>query len=1038
MIISDLANRRPVFASVLSLLLVAFGIISFDRLPLREYPDINPPVVTILTDYPGANAAIIESRITQLIEDRVSGIEGIDWIQSDSTDGRSRITVEFNVNRDVDAAANDVREAVARVVRQLPDEADPPMVFKADTNADPIMWLNLSSTRLNRMELTDYAERYLVDSLSVVEGVALVRVGGALTYSMRIWLDREALAARALTVEDVEQALRRENVELPAGRVESVEREFNVRVARAYSTPEEFARLVVLQGDDGHLIRLGEVARVEVGPADERTELRGNGQSMVGLGIIQQSTANTLETARAVKEQAERLRPTLPDGVTLNMSYDTSVFIEGAIQEVFITLFIAMGVVILVIYLFLGNVRAMLIPAVTVPVSLTAAFIALYALGFSVNLLTLLALILAIGLVVDDAIVMLENIHRRIELGEPPLLAAYRGARQVGFAVVATTLVLIAVFVPLAFLQGNIGRLFTEFALAMAAAVAFSSIVALTLSPVMCARLIRRDNQDSGLSHVMSVGFDRLGRLYSRILEAALKVPLVTGLVLVALFTVIAVLIQVIPNEYAPREDRGAFFVFATAPEGTSYETMTGHMREVEARLLPLLESGEAIRVLARTPRSFGNSEVVNNGIAIVVLQHWNERQRSGSEIMSALQPSLDDIPDVRAVTVMRQGLGGRRVGQPVQFVLGGPDYDELAEWRDLIMARAAENPGLRNLDSDYHETKPQLMVTIDKDRAADLGVSVETIGRTLETILGSRRVTTYIDRGEEYDVILEGERAQRRTPNDITNIYVRSGRSGELIPLSNLVSFVEQADAASLNRYNRMRSITITAGLAGDYTLGEALEYMDGIAAELLPETARIDYKGESLEFRKAGGAVIFVFALALLVVFLVLAAQFESFIHPLVIMLTVPLAVAGALFGLYVTGQTLNIYSQIGIVMLIGLAAKNGILIVEFANQLRDAGLGFHQALTDAARLRLRPVLMTALTTVMGTLPLILASGPGAESRFVIGTVVFSGVLFATFFTLFVVPVAYQTLARYSGSPGETARRIRDLEEQHGEARI
>ncbi|WP_018232459.1 efflux RND transporter permease subunit [Thioalkalivibrio thiocyanodenitrificans] len=1038
MIISDLANRRPVFASVLSLLLVAFGIISFDRLPLREYPDINPPVVTILTDYPGANAAIIESRITQLIEDRVSGIEGIDWIQSDSTDGRSRITVEFNVNRDVDAAANDVREAVARVVRQLPDEADPPMVFKADTNADPIMWLNLSSTRLNRMELTDYAERYLVDSLSVVEGVALVRVGGALTYSMRIWLDREALAARTLTVEDVEQALRRENVELPAGRVESVDREFNVRVARAYGTPEEFARLVVRQGDDGHLMRLGEVARVEVGPADERTELRGNGQSMVGLGIIQQSTANTLETARAVKEQAERLRPTLPDGVTLNMSYDTSVFIEGAIQEVFITLFIAMGVVILVIYLFLGNVRAMLIPAVTVPVSLTAAFIALYALGFSVNLLTLLALILAIGLVVDDAIVVLENIHRRIELGEPPLLAAYRGARQVGFAVVATTLVLIAVFVPLAFLQGNIGRLFTEFALAMAAAVAFSSIVALTLSPVMCARLIRRDNQDSGLSHVMSVGFDRLGRLYSRILEAALKVPLVTGLVLVGLFTVIAVLIQVIPNEYAPREDRGAFFVFATAPEGTSYETMTGHMREVEARLLPLLESGEAIRVLARTPRSFGNSEVVNNGIAIVVLQHWNERQRSGSEIMSALQPALDDIPDVRAVTVMRQGLGGRRVGQPVQFVLGGPSYDELAEWRDLIMARAAENPGLRNLDSDYHETKPQLMVTIDKDRAADLGVSVESIGRTLETILGSRRVTTYIDRGEEYDVILEGERAQRRTPNDITNIYVRSQRSGELIPLSNLVSFVEQADAASLNRYNRMRSITITAGLADNYTLGEALEYLDGVAAELLPETARIDYKGESLEFRKAGGAVIFVFALALLVVFLVLAAQFESFIHPLVIMLTVPLAVAGALFGLYVTGQTLNIYSQIGIVMLIGLAAKNGILIVEFANQLRDAGLGFHRALTDAARLRLRPVLMTALTTVMGTLPLILASGPGAESRFVIGTVVFSGVLFATFFTLFVVPVAYQTLARYSGSPGETARRIRDLEAQHGEARI
>jgi multidrug efflux pump len=1037
-IISDIANRRPVFASVLSLLLVAFGVISFDRLPLREYPDINPPVVTILTAYPGANAAIVETKITQLVEDRVSGIEGIKWIQSDSTDGLSRITVEFDVNRDIDAAANDVREAVSRVINQLPDEADPPMVFKADTNADPIMWLNLSSTRLNRMELTDYAERYLVDSLSVVEGVALVRVGGALTYSMRIWLDREALAARALTVEDVEHALLRENVELPAGRVESVQREFNVRVARAYSTPDDFARLVVSRGANGHLIRLGEVARVEIGPADERTELRGNGESMVGLGIIQQSTANTLATARAVKEQVERIRPTLPEGVMLNMSYDTSVFIEGAIQEVFITLFIAMGVVILVIYLFLGNVRAMLIPAVTVPVSLTAAFIALYALGFSVNLLTLLALILAIGLVVDDAIVVLENIHRRIELGEPPLLAAYRGARQVGFAVVATTLVLIAVFVPLAFLQGNIGRLFTEFALAMAAAVAFSSIVALTLSPVMCARLIRKDNQDTGLGHVMAVGFDRLGRFYSRLLEGALKVPLVTGLVLVGLFTTIAVLIQMIPNEYAPREDRGAFFVFATAPEGTSYETMTGHMRQVEARLLPLLDSGEAIRVLVRTPRSFGNSEVVNTGIGIVVLEHWDRRERSGNEIMAALQPGLSEIPGVRVITVMRQGLGGRRVGQPVQFVIGGPDYDELSRWRDLIIERAAENPGLQSLDSDYKETKPQIMVTIDKDRAADLGVSMESIGRTLETFLASRSVTTYIDRGEEYDVILEGERSQRRTPEDITNIYVRSQRSGELIPLSNLVNFVEQADAASLNRYNRMRAITVTAGLADGYTLGEALEYMEEIAAELLPETARIDYKGESLEFLEAGGAVVFVFALALLVVFLVLAAQFESFIHPLVIMLTVPLAIAGALFGLHLTGQTLNIYSQIGIVMLIGLAAKNGILIVEFANQLRDAGLEFHKALTDAARLRLRPVLMTAMTTVMGTLPLILASGPGSESRFVIGTVVFSGVLFATFFTLFVVPVAYQTLARHSGSPGHTARRIRELEEQHGEAHI
>ncbi|TVQ68718.1 MAG: efflux RND transporter permease subunit [Chromatiaceae bacterium] len=1038
MILSDVANRRPVLAVVLSLLLITLGILSFDRLALREYPDINPPVVTVQTQYPGANAAIIESRITQRLEDRVSGIEGIKWISSQSMDGQSQITIEFNLSRDIDAAANDVREAVGRVLGQLPDEADPPQVFKADTNADPIMWLNLASDTLDGLELTDYAERYLVDRLSTVEGVALIRIGGAKRYAMRIWLDREALAARGLTVDDVEQALRRENVELPAGRVESVDQEFTVRLARGYRDAEDFSGMVIRRGADGHLVRLGEVARVQVGPENDRTELRGNGEDMVGLGVIQQSTANTLAVSRAVRAEVDRINPTLPDGLRLAMSYDTSVFIDGAIKEVFITLFIAMSVVILVIYLFLGSVRAMLVPAVTVPVSLTASFTVLFALGFSVNLLTLLALVLAIGLVVDDAIVVLENIHRRIEAGEPPLLAAYRGTRQVGFAVVATTLVLISVFVPLAFLEGNIGRLFTEFALAMAAAVAFSSIVALTLSPVMCARLIRRDTQKTGLNRHMAQGFERLGRFYARLLRGSLKWPLVTGLAMVVMFVAIVLLIEKIPNEYAPREDRGAFFVLVDGPEGASYEYMQAQMRQVEARMLPLLESGEAMRVLARTPRGFGNADVVNNGFGIIVLEHWNQRERSAWEIMDSLSAQLREIPGVRTITVMRQGLGGRRVGQPVQFVIGGPDYDELVEWRDIMLERAAENPGLRGLDSDFKETKPQLLVTVDRDRAADLGVSFETIGRTLETVMGSRRVTTYIDRGEEYDVILEGDREQRRTPDDIRNVHVRSEISGELIPLSNMVSFVEQADAASLNRYNRMRAITLTAGLAPDYTLGEALDYLDALAMEVLPATARIDYKGESLEYQEVGGAVLFIFVLALVVVFLVLSGQFESFVQPLVILTTVPLAVVGALLGLWLTGQSLNIYSQIGIVMLIGLAAKNGILIVEFTNQLRDAGQAFSEALVEAARIRLRPVLMTAVTTVMGTLPLIMASGPGSESRFVIGTVVFSGVLFATLFTLFVVPVAYQTLARRTGSPGDTGRRIDALDHQHGPAEV
>jgi multidrug efflux pump len=711
------------------------------------------------------------------------------------------------------------------------------------------------------------------------------------------------------------------------------------------------------------------------------------------------------------------------------------VFVEGAIREVYKTLAIATLLVIAVIYLFLGSLRAMLVPAVTVPVSLIATFIVLYALGFSVNLLTLLALVLAIGLVVDDAIVVLENIHRRVQLGEPPLLAAYRGARQVGFAVVATTLVLISVFVPITFLEGNVGRLFSEFGLAMAAAVAFSSIVALTLSPVMASRLLRRHESPAGFYGVMERSFGRLEHGYRASLEFITARPWVIGLLLVVVVGAIVGLQRALPAEFAPKEDRGAFFVIVNAPEGASYQHTSGQMRELERILMPLYENGEATRVLIRTPRSFGSSDIVNTGIGIIVLSPWGER-RSAWDIMAELRGQFAEVPGVRAFPVMRQGLGQRGVNRPVQFVIGGSTYEELARWRDIILERAADNPGLQGVDSDYKETKPQLMVSIDTTRAADLGVSVLAIGSTLETMLGSRRVTTYIERGEEYDVILEGEEDLQRTPEALTNIYVRSQRSGELIPLSNLLTLSEQADSASLNRYNRSRAITITANLAPGYTLGEALQFLEGVVRDELPGGVRVDYKGESLEFKESGAALLFAFALALLVVFLVLAAQFESFVHPFVIMLTVPLAIAGALFGLWVTGQSLNIFSQIGIIVLIGLAAKNGILIVEFANQLRDQGREFREALLEAASLRLRPILMTAITTVMGAVPLILAFGPGAESRVVIGTVVFSGVLFATLFTLFVIPVAYLMLARRTGSPGAVAAELERLEAP-GEAR-
>jgi multidrug efflux pump len=1026
MILSDLSVTRPVFASVLSLLLVAFGLVAFDRLPLREYPDIDPPVVSIETLYPGAAASVVETRITEVIEDRIAGVEGISFIESKSEDGRSSINIEFDVGRDIDGAANDIRDRVATILDDLPQEADPPEIQKVDSNDNVILWLNLASDRLSVPELTDYAERYLVDRFSVLDGVARIRLGGSQRLAMRIWIDRTELAARGLTVADVERALRAENVELPGGSIESLERQFTVRIPRAFEKPEDFASLVVAREGDGYLIRLGDLAKVERGAVEERTLFRGNGVAMIGIGIIKQSTANTLDVARAAKAEMERLNPTLPPGMQIRQSYDTSVFVEGAIQEVYATLFMAIALVVLVMYLFLGNARATLVPAVTVPVSVIATFIVLLMLGFSLNLLTLLALVLAIGLVVDDAIVVLENIHRRIvSEGETPLVASFRGTRQVVFAVIATTVVLVAVFVPLAFLEGDIGRLFSEFALTMAAAVGFSSLVALSLSPMLASKLLRRQDEASRFARGVEHAVGALRRGYGRALGVALRHSWVVWAAFVALIGLSVHLLREIPSEYVPKEDRGAFFVMVNGPEGASHDYMRGYMDEIERRLMPLVESGEVTRLLVRSPRAFSNTATFNTGIAVLMLEDWGKR-RSGWEIMEDVRKRLADLPGVLAFPVMRQGFGSA-VQKPVQFVIGGGTYEELVQWRDTLLAKInADNPGLTGLDWDYKETKPQLRVSVDYDRAADLGVTVTTIGRTLETMLGSRKVTTFIDAGEEYDVILEGERETQRTPASLENIYVRSDRTGRLVPLANLVTLSEFADANTLNRYNRVRAITIEANLAEGLALGQALDFLDGLVRDHLPAHVVVDYKGQSQDYKTAGSSMLFVFALGVLVVFLVLAAQFESWIHPLVIMFTVPLAMAGALLGLHFTGQTLNLYSQIGLVMLVGLAAKNGILIVEFANQLRDAGRGFDDALREAAEIRLRPILMTAVTTAAGAVPLMLSAGPGAETRAVIGIVVLWGVLVATVFTLFVVPAAYQLLARRTSSPAAVQRRL------------
>ena len=1007
-------------------MLVVFGLVAFTDLPLREYPDIDPPVVSVDTLYPGASANVVETQITQLIEERIAGVEGIRSISSQSEDGRSVVTIEFSTGRDIDGAANDIRDRISTIVDDLPLEADPPEIQKVDSNDDVIMWMNLSSDRLNVPELTDYADRYLVDRFSVLDGVSRVRIGGAQDFAMRIWLNGNEMAARNITVSDVENAIRSENIELPAGTIESSTRSLTVRINRAFRTAKDFQRLAVNRGEDGYIVRLQDIARVERGTVEDRTFFRGNGEAMVGLGIIKQSTANTIDVARSAKAEMVRLNPNLPKGMEIKQSFDTSVFIEGAIKEVYKTLLIAIGLVILVIFLFLGDVRATIVPAITVPVSVVATFIALNVFGFSVNLLTLLALVMAIGLLVDDGIVVLENIHRRIEENsESPLVAAFLGTRQVGFAVVATTLVLISVFVPIAFLQGDVGRLFSEFALTMTAAVSFSSLVALSLSPMLASLLLKKKTSIGKSSARIDRFYRSIRQLYRRTLLVTLRRPVLVAAFFLGLCGGTAWLFQQIPSEYAPKEDRGAFFVLVNGPEGATFSYMQEYMDEIERRLLPFVESGEANRLLVRTPRSFSNFANFNSGIVIFTLNSWSER-RSAWAIMDDVRALMADLPGVLAFPVMRQGFGGS-IQKPVQFVIGGGTYAELANWRDTLLAKIEENnPGLVGIDWDYKETKPQLQVNIDYTRAAELGVTVENIGRTLETMLGSRRVTTFLEEGEEYDVILEGERESQRSPIDLQAIYVRSERTAELVPLGNLVTLEEFADSSNLNRYNRVRAITLQANLADNLVLGDALDYLENLVDNHLPEQAIIDYKGISRDYKSSSQSILFVFLLGLLVVFLVLAAQFESYIHPLVIMLTVPLAMGGGLLGLYLTGNTLNLYSQIGLIMLIGLAAKNGILIVEFINQQRIAKMSFFRAILYASEVRLRPIMMTGITTAAGAVPLILSSGAGAETRLVIGVVVLTGVLSATIFTLYVVPVAYSIFARNTGTPGARSRQL------------
>jgi multidrug efflux pump len=1000
----EICIQRPVFATVLSVIVLLMGLISYSRLSVREYPRIDEPVVSVETVYQGASAEVVESQITKVLEDSLSGIEGVELMTSSSRSERSQITVRFRLSRDPDSAAADVRDKVARVRGRLPEAVDEPVIAKVEADSFPILWIAVSAPGKSQIEVSDYASRYIRPRLSTLPGAADVRIFGERRVSMRIWVDRAKLAAYRLTVQDVEDALRRQNVEIPAGRIESDKREFSVLSLTDLQTPQQFESIVVREVN-GYSVRIRDLARVEVAPLDERVITRFMGNPSVTLGVIKQAVANPLELSRAVRKEIVEINKTLP-GMKLELMYDSSVFIEQSIKAVFTTIVEAIVLVALVIFVFLRNLRATIIPLVTIPVSLVGACIFMYAFGFSVNTLTLLALVLAIGLVVDDAIVVLENIYRNLENGMSRLDAALAGSKEIAFAVVAMTLTLAAVYAPLAFATGRTGRLFIEFALALAGAVLVSGFVALTLSPMMCSKLLRHETKHSAIYNAVENFFHGLTAGYRRSLGWALhhRVWIVAGAVIVATTSVF--LFKNLRSELAPTEDRGVVFSFISAQEGSTAGYTAGYIKPVEDiyRTIPEMR---AFNALAGFP-------TVADGIAILRLKPWEERTRKQQDITQELAPKLAQIPGVRAFPTNPPSLGQSPRNRPVEFVvMSSAPYEELARLVERFLAEAAKNPGLMNLDTDLRLDKPELKVSVNRDKIVDVGASVEAVGRTLETMLGGRQVTRFKRDGEQYDVMVQVADADRRSPGDISDIYVR-GKGSEMIQLSNLVTVRESVAPKSLNHFNRIRAVTITATLAPGYTLGQALASMQETARKVLPPTAQTDLNGQSREFRDSSTDIYFVFMLALAFIYLVLSAQFESFIDPFVIMLTVPLSMTGALLALKLTGGTLNVYSQIGLITLVGLITKHGILIVEFSNQMQARGKNVLEAVEEAAVLRLRPILMTTGAMVLGAVPLALSSGAGSESRQQIGWVIVGGLLLGTFLTLFVVPTAYTLLAR------------------------
>ena len=998
--LSEFFIKKPVFCFVLASFLILVGFLSLKELPLRQFPDIERSEITIDTIYPGASSSIIETKITEIIEAQISGIDGIESISSVSRDGRSKVTIEFIENKNIDEAANDVRDSVSRILENLPKDSSPPEISKIDSDSNAVMWLNLTSDDINQLELTDYAERYLVDRLSVIPGVARVRISGGKKKSLRIWLDPLLLSQYKVSVTEIEKKLLEENIEIPAGRLESRFRDYTVKLESGFKTEKDFRNLVIKKGDNFSFVKLGDVAKIEIGPEETRQLFRGNAEEMIGLGILKQTSANLIEVTDGVKEEFLKIKENLPKNMKIYQSYDTSLFVSEALNEVIFTLCFAIILVTIIILIFLQNIRTTIIPFLTVPISILSTFIFLNLFGYTINLITLLALVLCTGLVIDDSIVMLENIHKKIESGSSRIEAAISGSKEVIFAIISTSIVLISIFIPIIFLEGDTAKLFKELAITIIGAVFFSTIISLTLTPMLCSKFITAKINKKR----------RFENFYIKTLEFSLKRDILVILLVIIIISSIFYLIKNIPRELSPREDRGAFFMVMESPEGSTFENTVDQMLKLEDKLMQFNNKNEANRILLRVPRSFSGTENFSDGIGIIVLNHWDDR-RSIWKIIEEVKKISTEITDSKIIIFPPRGLGQRRSGSQLQLVISGDTYENIDKNMKTILKEIEGNENFLFTRIDYKKNRPQLEIEINKEKSSDLEISNYEIGRTLEILLAGRKINTFIENGEEYYVILQAKKENRENIKDLGSFEVKA-ENGNFVRLENILEFKEVTEAKELNRFNKMRSITLSAGLQKGYSLGEAIKHLENISENKLKGNFVIDYKGQSKEYKKSSKQFNFLFVVSLLFVYLVLCAQFESFRYPLIIILSVPLTLISPLLALYYLGNTLNIFSQIGIIILMGIAAKNGILIVEFAKQLKTNGQKSYDALINSCKKRFRPIIMTGLSTVVGIIPLVIGSGAGYESRLTIGIVLISGIIFSVFLTLYITPYFFKIL--------------------------